>query len=206
MPPSPDLTPGLAQPALSIAPFEFAPEGFALEGRAFSTTFQALAWLMVAGLGGWLFVLWQQGKFGDPEGWDSLRRAGWFILGWVLLAWTALQVRQSRTRIDGQGLFQSWIWNKHMPFEQLAYSQMIRIKGLEWLIAWKRFAVSEPCHFREKKPHWSARFSRFQSTSGSEFLSLHEIVIFGFRKTEPQVLICTELGVVRINLFPAFIG
>ena len=140
MPPSPDLTPGLAQPALSIAPFEFAPEGFALEGRAFSTTFQALAWLMVAGLGGWLFVLWQQGKFGDPEGWDSLRRAGWFILGWVLLAWTALQVRQSRTRIDDQGLFQSWIWNKHMPFEQLAYSQMIRIKGLEWLIA-PRFYV-----------------------------------------------------------------
>ena len=140
MPPSPDLTPGLAQPALSIAPFEFAPEGFALEGRAFSTTFQALVWLMVAGLGGWLFVLWQQGKFGEPEGWDSLRRAGWFILGWFLLAWTALQVGQSRTRIDGQGLSQSWIWNKHMPFEQLAYSQMIRVKGLEWLIA-PRFYV-----------------------------------------------------------------
>jgi len=129
-----------AEPALSIAPFEFTPEGGVLEGRAFSATFQTLVWLMVAGLGVWLWVLWQQGKFGDPALWDSLRRAGWFILGWVLLAWTALQVRQSRTRMDGKALFQSWIWDKHMPFEQLAYSQMIRVKGLEWLIA-PRFYV-----------------------------------------------------------------
>jgi len=140
LPPSPDLTPGLAQPVLSIAPFEFAPEGLALEGRAFSTTFQALVWLLVAGLGVWLFVLWQQDKFGNHTDWDSARRAGWFILGWLLLAWTALQVRKSRTRIDAQGLFQSWIWNKNMPFDQLAYTQLIRVKGLEWLIA-PRFYV-----------------------------------------------------------------
>jgi hypothetical protein len=135
------MTPPLpTQPAFRIAPFEFATETVPTEGCAFSLTFQALVWLLVAGLGVWLFVLWQQDKFGNHTDWHSARRAGWFILGWLLLAWTALQVRKSRTRIDAQGLSQSWIWDKHMPFEQLAYSQMIRVKGLEWLIA-PRFYV-----------------------------------------------------------------
>lgn len=127
-------------PALSIAPFVFEPAFSPVEGAAFSHTFQALVGIMVLGLGVWLVVLWQQGKFGDPAQLESARMAGWFILGWGLLVWTAWQVRLSRTRMDSAGLFQSWIWNKHMPYEQLAYTQLIRIKGLEWLIA-PRFYV-----------------------------------------------------------------
>jgi hypothetical protein len=127
-------------PALSIAPFVFEPAPSPLEGVAFSNTFQALVGLMVSGLGAWLVILWQQDKFGDSTQLESARTAGWFILGWGLLVWTALQVRKSRTRMDERGLFQSWIWDKHMSFEQLAYAQLIRVKGLEWLIA-PRFYV-----------------------------------------------------------------
>ena len=125
---------------LSIAPFVFEPMPSSLEGAAFSHTFQAMVGLMVLGLGAWLVILWQQDKFGDSTQLESARMAGWFILGWGLLVWTALQVRKSQTRIDSQGLFQSWIWDKHMPFEQLAYTHLIRVKGLEWLIA-PRFYV-----------------------------------------------------------------
>lgn len=127
-------------PALSIAPFVFEPITSPVEGVAFSQTFQALTGVMVLGLGAWLLHLWQQGKFGDPAQLESARMAGWFILGWGLLVWTAWQVRLSRTRMDAEGLFQSWIWNKHMAYEQLAYTQLIRVKGLEWLIA-PRFYV-----------------------------------------------------------------
>lgn len=127
-------------PALSIAPFVFEPASSPVEGAAFSQTFHVLTGIMVLGLGAWLVHLWQQGKFGDPAQLDSIRMAGWFILGWGLLVWTAWQVRLSRTRMDTAGLFQSWIWNKHMPYEQLAYTQLIRVKGLEWLIA-PRFYV-----------------------------------------------------------------
>jgi hypothetical protein len=130
--------PLVSEPALSIAPFVFEPSP--LEGAAFSRTFQALVGLLVLGLGAWLVVLWQQGKFGDSTQLESVRSAGWFILAWGLLVWTALQVHKSRTRLDSKGLFQSWIWDKHMPFEQLAYTQLIRVKGLEWLIA-PRFYV-----------------------------------------------------------------
>ena len=127
-------------PALSIAPFVFEPASSPVEGAAFSQTFHVLTGIMVLGLGAWLVHLWQQGKFGDPAQLDSIRMAGWFILGWGLLVWTAWQVRLSRTRMDTAGLFQSWIWNKSMPYEQLAYTQLIRVKGLEWLIA-PRFYV-----------------------------------------------------------------
>jgi hypothetical protein len=127
-------------PALSIAPFVFEPASSPVEGAAFSQTFQALTGVMVLGLGAWLAHLWQQGKFGDPAQLESIRMAGWFILGWGLLVWTAWQVRLSRTRMDTEGLFQSWLWNKHMAYEQLAYTQLIRVKGLEWLIA-PRFYV-----------------------------------------------------------------
>jgi hypothetical protein len=134
---TPDSSPA---PALSIAPFVFEPHPSPVEGAAFSNTFQALVGLMTLGLGAWLWLLWQQDKFGDHAQLESARTAGWFILGWGLLVWTAGQVRQSQTRMDAQGLSQTWIWNKHMPYEQLAYTQLIRVKGLEWLIA-PRFYV-----------------------------------------------------------------
>ena len=42
---------------------------------------------------------------------------------------------RSATRIDSSGLYQSWLWDKHMDLRELAYGKVIRIRGLEWLIA-----------------------------------------------------------------------
>lgn len=132
-----DTTP---PPSLGPAPFRFQPVTDVVEGPAFSRAFQAITLLTVLGSGYWLLSLWQQGKFGGSTGIDGLRAAGWFILGWFLLAWTAWHVMQSRARIDAQGLHQTWIWDKHMAFDELAYAKLIRIRGLEWFMA-PRFYV-----------------------------------------------------------------
>jgi hypothetical protein len=129
-----------APPALGPTPFRFQPVPDVVEGPAFSRSFQAVTLLTVMGSGYWLLSLWQHGKFGGDTGMEGLRAAGWFILGWFLLAWTAWHVMNSRARLDAQGLHQTWIWDKHMTFDELAYAKLIRIRGLEWFMA-PRFYV-----------------------------------------------------------------
>ncbi len=118
-----------------IAPFHFQPHPEVLEGAAFSRSFQTLTGLIVLGSAYWLLSLWQQGKFGGDTGVAGLKAAGWFIVAWALLAWTACHVLQSRVRIDAQGIHQTWIWDKHMAFDDLAFAKLIRIRGLEWFMA-----------------------------------------------------------------------
>jgi hypothetical protein len=126
---------------IGLTPFVFRPSNDVVEGPAFSRAFQAITWLTLLGSGYWLVSLWQQGKFGGGDtGLDGLRAAGWFVLGWALLAWTTWHVMHSRARVDAQGLHQTWIWDKHMSYDELAYARLIRIRGLEWLIA-PRFYV-----------------------------------------------------------------
>ena len=62
------------------------------------------------------------------------------MLGWCLLAWTAWHVLTSVARLDGQGLHQSWVLDKHMAYDELAYAKLIRVRGLEWFMA-PRFYV-----------------------------------------------------------------
>ncbi len=122
-------------PQPGIEPFGFQPQPEVLEGAAFSRSFQAITGLIVLGSAYGLLSLWQQGKFGGDTGLAGLKAAGWFIMAWALLAWTAWHVLQSRVRIDAQGIHQTWIWDKHMIFDDLAFAKLIRIRGLEWLMA-----------------------------------------------------------------------
>jgi hypothetical protein len=46
----------------------------------------------------------------------------------------------SRSRLDATGIHQTWIWDKHMGYDELAYAKLIRIRGLEWFMA-PRFYV-----------------------------------------------------------------
>ena len=47
---------------------------------------------------------------------------------------------RSRARLDAHGIHQTWIWDKHMPYDELAYAKLIRVRGLEWFMA-PRFYV-----------------------------------------------------------------
>jgi hypothetical protein len=126
--------------ALGPQPFVFLPIKGGVEGPAFSRAFQAITWIALLGSGYWLLNLWQEGKFGGDTSLNGLRNAGWFVLGWVLLAWTTWHVMRSRARMDAQGIHQTWIWDKHMNYDELAYAKLIRIRGLEWFMA-PRFYV-----------------------------------------------------------------
>lgn len=127
------MTP-LDPPLMGPAPFRFRPANGEVTGAAFSPFFKGLTTLIVLGSALWLMKLWWAGKFG-ATGWEGLRAAGWFILGWLLLAWTAWEVWHSQARLDAEGLHQSWIWKKHMAYDDLAYAKLIRVRGLEWLMA-----------------------------------------------------------------------
>ena len=126
--------------ALGPQPFVFHPSSDTIEGPAFSRTFQAITWATLLGSGYWLLSLWQEGKFGGDTSLGGLRAAGWFVLGWLLLAWTTWHVMSSRASLDASGIHQTWMWDKHMRYDELAYAKLIRIRGLEWLMA-PRFYV-----------------------------------------------------------------
>jgi hypothetical protein len=120
---------------LGPTPFRFELQTEKVEGAAFSRAFKTLTCAVVLWCGYWLLSLWLQGKFGGTADLEGLRSAGWFILGWGLLACTAWFVVVSRIRLDASGITQSWMWTKHFDFDDLAVAQLIRVRGLEWLIA-----------------------------------------------------------------------
>jgi hypothetical protein len=69
----------------------------------------------------------------------------------------------SRTRIDRQGLHQRWIWDKHMAFDDLAFGKLIRVRGLDWLIAprlYVRTLVGKFAVFYAATPELLAEFER----------------------------------------------
>jgi hypothetical protein len=117
--------------AFGPPPFRFSASAGSVEGPAFTRAYQVLVVAMVIIASAWWVRLWQQGHWGDQPG----RGGGLFLLAIVLMAWTGWGVLRSRTRLDADGISQSWIWNKHMPCRELAYARLIRVRGLEWLMA-----------------------------------------------------------------------
>jgi hypothetical protein len=51
------------------------------------------------------------------------------------MAATVWAVGRSQTRLNTQELFQSWLWDKKMLVRELAYAKLIRVPGVDWLIA-----------------------------------------------------------------------
>lgn len=116
---------------LGPPPFRFSASTGSTEGPAFTRSYRVLVTVMVVVALGWWVRLWLQGQWGDRP----LLGGGWFLLAIVLMAWTGWAVLRSRTCIDAQEISQTWIWHKHMPCRELAYARLIRIRGLEWLMA-----------------------------------------------------------------------
>ncbi len=118
--------------------FQFRPTDGRVEGTAFSFFFKLLATGIVAGCAGWMVRLWMAGALGSAR----TTGTGWLIAGLVMMAWTWWSILRSRTRIDASGIHQRWVWDKHMPLEDLAYVKLMRVRGLEWLIAPRIYARS----------------------------------------------------------------
>jgi hypothetical protein len=145
---------------LGPAPFRFEPsQGDAVEGQAFSLPFKLLATVIVGGCAFWLAQLWSVGALGSAK----TGGLGWFLAGIALMGWTWFHIMTSRTRIDRQGLHQRWIWDKQMAFDDLAFGKLIRVRGLDWLIAprlYVRTLVGKFAVFYAATPELIAEFER----------------------------------------------
>ena len=142
------------------APFRFEPSGGdVVEGPAFSLPFKLLATVIVGGCAFWLAQLWSVGALGTAK----TGGLGWFLAGIALMGWTWFHIMTSRTRIDRQGLYQRWIWDKQMAFDDLAFGKLIRVRGLDWLIAprlYVRTLVGKFAVFYAATPELIAEFER----------------------------------------------
>lgn len=111
---------------LSVQRFEFHARHPDRQAAAFSAPFRTLAWALLLGLGAWMLSVKQ--AYGSNA-------AVWGIAAWSMMLWTVWNIQRSRTRLNAQGLHQTWIWNKQMAIADLAYARLIRIRMLDWLIA-----------------------------------------------------------------------
>ncbi len=121
--------------SLGPAPFRFTPTQ-AHDSPAFTPVFKLLAAVLVLSCAAWLGALWQQGALGS----GSSSGLVWFLTGLALMLYTGWHILRSRTRLDSSTLYQSWIWDKQLELRELAYCKLIRIRGLEWLIAPRLYA------------------------------------------------------------------
>jgi hypothetical protein len=117
--------------ALGPPPFRFTPSTGPIEGPAFSVVFKLLALAIVIGSAAWFVRLWMDGKVAG----GTVSILTWFLAALAMMAYTGWWIVRSRTRLDGQALHQSWMWDKKMDLRELAYGKLVRVRGLEWLVA-----------------------------------------------------------------------
>lgn len=146
------------QPGLGPPPFRFTPRGGSITAPAFSLPFKILATLIVLACSAGFIQTWLAGRVsGNTLG------GGWFIAGLLLIVYTWVSILRSTTRLDAGGLHQTWVWDKHMDLGDLAYCKLIRVRGLDWLIAPRLYArtlMGKFSVFYTASPGMTAEFER----------------------------------------------
>ena len=120
-----------------------------------------LATAILLGCGLAVLHIWLENKTAS-----QVAGGGWFLAGWLLMAYTWWHVLFSLTRLDTQALHQTWMWDKHMDLRELAFAKLIRISGLEWLIAprlYVRTLTGEFAVFYAASPDVLGEFERLAS-------------------------------------------
>ncbi len=140
-------------------PFRFAPAGGTLESPAFSPAFRLLAGTIVGGCCLWVARLWIVGALQPGSG------LVWVGAGLAMMLWTLWHLLTSRTRLSAEGLHQRWVWDKAMPLRELAFCKLIRVPGLDWLIAPRLYArtlTGKFTVFYAASPAMLAEFARLR--------------------------------------------
>ncbi len=120
------LTPELLA-HLGPAPFRFTPRNEHMLSAAFSLPFKIMAVALLSGLSFWAYLLHGAQMFKT----DYL----WLWAAWSIMAYTIGHLVTGKTRLTSQELRQTWIWEKKVELRDLAYAKLIRVPGLDWLIA-----------------------------------------------------------------------
>ena len=149
------------QPAL---PFPYTPPAQPMSGRAFGPVFRALAWGMLLALLAWIWRL-------DLD-WRSSHGV-WVAVAWAMLAYITVHIHRSRIVLDSQGIEQTWMWRRRMALRELALMKVMRVRGLEWLIAPRLYARNLGGTFAFFYCHNRALLDEF--TRLAEALRQHEL-------------------------------
>ncbi len=111
-------------------PFSFSPAGGRIECSAYGRAFKTLAMLLVS-----LVVIWAWRMWADGLIEASWRSSGWLLAALGLMAYTEWHIFKGKTSLDSLALKQSWMWDKQVNLQDLAYAKLFRVRGLDWLIA-----------------------------------------------------------------------
>jgi hypothetical protein len=117
---------------LGPAPFRFTPSHDIMVSPAFSLPFKILAVGLLSGLAFWAYQLYGAKMLQT----DHL----WLWAAWGIMAYTVGHLLMGKTRLTAQSLEQTWIWHKKVELRDLAYVKLIRVPGLDWLIAPRVYA------------------------------------------------------------------
>ena len=129
-----------------------------MRSAAYSLPFKALVTLVVFGAMAWFLLLWQGGKLGAGS-----TLAAWFLAALAMMLYSWWCMVRSVTTLDGEKLVQTWVWTKKMDLGELAYGKLIRVRGLEWLIAprlYVRTLLGKFAVFYAAEPEMVAEFER----------------------------------------------
>lgn len=152
------MTPNLVE-SLGPPPFRFEPAQQAACGPSFTRTFKLLSSVVVFGTVGWFAYLWLDGRI--SAGANSI--ATWFLAGAAIMLYTWWHIVRATTRLAGGALHQTWVWDKNMELRELAYGKLIRVRGLDWLIAprlYVRTLMGKFAVFYAADPAMLAEFER----------------------------------------------
>lgn len=106
-----------------------------VESPAFGLPFKVFALTVVTLILVWGARLWQANAHSVSD-----ESAGWFLAAGALLVYTEWHILRSKTKVTATHLEQSWIWKKQVARQELAYAKVVRVRGLEWLIAPRLYA------------------------------------------------------------------
>lgn len=112
------------------ATFAFVVQGERATCSAFSPAFKVFSVAVVSLALGWAWQLWARGVL--ELTWAS---SGWFAAALCMMAYTEWHMLVGRTTLSSVAIEQTWVWKKRVDLNELAYAKLIRVRGLEWLVA-----------------------------------------------------------------------
>ncbi|PUE18553.1 hypothetical protein B9Z38_15485 [Limnohabitans sp. MMS-10A-160] len=107
-------------------PYPYQAPAQAMSASAFGPVFKAIAWFIVLALLVWFWRL--------DMAWLS-RQGAWCGVVWAMLCFIVWHIQRSRIQLDHEAIEQSWMWQRRVALRELAYVKIMRIRGLEHLVA-----------------------------------------------------------------------
>jgi hypothetical protein len=111
-----------------------------LSSQGFSKPFKLLALCIVAFSASWMYQLWSTGKLAANSNLSPSNGLLWLLCGLLLMTYTMFAIYTSKTTLTGTmesggKIHQTWVWDKEVNLQEVAYAKLIRLPGFDWLIA-----------------------------------------------------------------------